>query len=98
LRISHAGLVFAAATMVTGTTAHVMVVWAHRFLPTSVSAPLLLAEPPIVGLAAWACFNQKPAAWAIVGSAIVLVALWGVVRSPAVENVEDQSPDPIPPT
>jgi drug/metabolite transporter (DMT)-like permease len=98
LRISGAGLGYAAATAVTGTTAHVLVVWAHRYLPTSVSAPLLLAEPPIVGLAAWACFDQRPATLAIVGSAVVLAALWGVVRSSAVERVEEQTPDPVPPT
>jgi drug/metabolite transporter (DMT)-like permease len=98
LRISEAGFGFAAATMATGTTAHLLVVWAHRYLPTSVSAPLLLAEPPIVGLAAWACFDQNPAALAIVGSAVVLAALWGVVRSSAVEHVEEQTPDPVPPT
>jgi drug/metabolite transporter (DMT)-like permease len=98
LRISGAGFGFAAATMAAGTTAHVLVVWAHRYLPTSVSAPLLLAEPPIVGLAAWACFDQQPAALAIAGSVVVLAALWGVVRSSAVEHVEEQTPDPVPPT
>src|SRR5271165_307595 len=98
LRIAPAALGFAAATMMTGTTGHVLVVWAHRYLPTSVSAPLLLAEPPIVGLAAWACFGQQPGALAVVGSIIVLGALWGVVRSPAVEHVEDELPDPGPPT
>jgi drug/metabolite transporter (DMT)-like permease len=98
LRIGAAALGYAAATMVCGTTGHVLVVWAHRYLPTSVSAPLLLAEPPIVGLAAWACFGQQPGALAAVGSVVVLGALWGVVRSPAVEHVEDELPDPGPPT
>ena len=98
LRISGPGFGFAAATAAAGTTAHVLVVWAHRYLPTSVSAPLLLAEPPIVGLAAWACFDQRPAALAILGSAVVLAALWGVVRSPAVERVETETSDPVPPT
>ena len=98
LAIGGPALGFAAATAVCGTTGHVLVVWAHRYLPTSVSAPLLLAEPPIVGLAAWACFGQQPGALAAVGSVIVLGALWGVVRSPAVEHVEDELPDPGPPT
>ena len=98
LGISGGGCGFAAATAAAGTTAHVLVVWAHRYLPTSVSAPLLLAEPPIVGLAAWACFDQRPAALAIVGSAVVLAALWGVVRSSAVERVETETADPVPPT
>ena len=97
LRISPAGFGYAAATMGAGTTAHVFVVWAHRFLPTSVSAPLLLAEPPIVGLGAWACFGQKPAELTVLGSAVVLAALWGVVRSPAVTHVEEQAPDPVSP-
>jgi drug/metabolite transporter (DMT)-like permease len=98
MRISGAGFGYAAATAVSGTTAHVLVVWAHRYLPASVSAPLLLAEPPIVGLAAWACFDQRPATFAIVGSGVVLAALWGIVRSSAVERVEGQTSDPVPPT
>ncbi len=97
LGLGAAAIGFAAATMVTGTTAHVLVVWAHRYLPTSVSAPLLLAEPPLVGLAAWLCFGQAVGVAAAVGSAVVLVALLGVVRSPAVEHVEEAAPDPAPP-
>ena len=33
------------ATMLFGTSAHLLLVWAHRYVPASLSAPLLLAEP-----------------------------------------------------
>ena len=44
LRLSPAASGYAAATMVVGTSAHVLMVWAHRFVPASVSAPFLLAH------------------------------------------------------
>jgi drug/metabolite transporter (DMT)-like permease len=75
----------------------VLVVWAHRFLAASVSAPLLLAQPAIVAVAAWVCFGESLGPLAVAGSVVVLVALWGMVRSPALEHVEDTSPDPAPP-
>jgi drug/metabolite transporter (DMT)-like permease len=98
LRISEAGFGFAAATMATGTTAHLLVVWAHRYLPTSVSAPLLLAEPPIVGLAAWACFDKSRQRSPSSDRQLCSPPCGGVVRSSAVEHIEDQTPDPVPPT
>ena len=88
---------WAAATMVIGTTAHVLVVWAHRYVPASVSAPMLLAQPPMVAIAAWICFGEAPGIVGIVGCGVVIGALWGMVRDPAVTRVEDETPDPLPP-
>lgn len=96
-RLSPAAFGYAAATMAVGTSAHVLVVWAHRFLAASVSAPLILAQPAIVAVAAWVFFGESLGPLAVAGSAVVLVALWGMVRSPAVEHVEDSSADPAPP-
>ena len=48
LRMTGDAYWWAAGTMVVGTSAHVLLVWAHRYVPASVSAPLLLAEPPLV--------------------------------------------------
>ncbi len=98
LAISGRGMFFAACTMVSGTTAHVLMVWAHRYVPTSVSSPLLLAEPPLVAAGAWVCFGESLSPIEIVGSAVVVASLWGVVRSPELEHAENEAPDPAPPT
>ena len=98
LGISSRGMLFAACTMVSGTTAHVLMVWAHRYVPTSVSSPLLLLEPPLVAAGAWACFGESLSPIEIVGSAVVVASLWGVVRSPELEHAEHDAPDPAPPT
>jgi drug/metabolite transporter (DMT)-like permease len=98
LHLRAAALGFAACTMVSGTTAHILMIWAHGYVPASVSAPLLLAEAPIVALAAWACFGQALGPVEILGSAIVVAALFGMVRTPAIALVEDEAPDLAPPT
>jgi drug/metabolite transporter (DMT)-like permease len=91
-------IAFAACTMVSGTTAHVLMVWAHRYVPTSVSSPLLLGEPPIVALGAWFWFGEALGPVEVIGSAVVVASLWGVVRSAELEHVEDDAVDPAPPT
>ena len=98
LEISGRGLFFAACTMVSGTTAHVLMVWAHRFVRPSISSPLTLGEPILVAAGAWIWFGESLNAIEIVGSAVVVVALWGVVRSHELEEVELPIPDPVPPT
>lgn len=98
LGISGRGLFFAACTTVSGTTAHVLVVWAHRYVPTAVSSPLLLGEAPLVGIGAWVWFGESVSLLAGVGSVIVVGSLWGIVRAPALEHVDQGVPDPSPPT
>jgi drug/metabolite transporter (DMT)-like permease len=91
-------IAWAAATMVSGTTAHVSMIWAHRYVPTSISSPLLLAEPPMVAVGAWVWFGESISAAEAVGSAVVVASLWGVTRSPELEHVEEDTVDPTPPT
>lgn len=98
LHMNGRGFVFAAYTMVAGTTAHVLVVWAHPYLPAAVSAPMLLAQPPIVAVGAWLWFGEELGAAEIVGSTVVVVALISLVRTPAVEHVEGTTADPVAPT
>jgi drug/metabolite transporter (DMT)-like permease len=98
LAISGRGLFFAACTMVSGTTAHVLMIWAHRYVPTSESSPLLLGEPPVVAAGAWAFFGEAVSLVEGIGSAVVVGSLWGVVRGPELEHVEHDAPDPAPPT
>jgi drug/metabolite transporter (DMT)-like permease len=88
---------YAALTMVVGTSAHLLAVWAHRWVPASVSSPMLLAQPVLIGAAAWALFGETPAAVQVAGALVVLVALAGMVRSPAYVHVEDDAADEVPP-
>jgi drug/metabolite transporter (DMT)-like permease len=92
------GYVYAGCVAFTGTTAHVFMIWAHRYLPASVSAPLLLAEPPLVAIGAWIWFDEVLSALEIVASLIVVAALVAVTRTPALEHAEELSPDPVAPT
>jgi drug/metabolite transporter (DMT)-like permease len=85
---------YAALVMVIGTSAHVTMLWAHRWVPASESAPVLLAEPPLVALAGWAVFGDAPGAFEIAGSLVVVCALVGVVRSTSVQEIDDEAIEP----
>jgi drug/metabolite transporter (DMT)-like permease len=98
LGISRRGMFFAVCTMIAGTTAHVLMIWAHRHVPTSVSSPMLLGETPIVAAGAWVFFGESVTLLEGVGAAVVVTSLWGVTRGPELEHVEHDVPDPAPPT
>ena len=100
LAISGKGLFFAVCTMIAGTAAHVLMIWAHRYVPTSVSSPLLLGEPPLVAAGAWIWFGESLGPVEIIGSAVVVASLFGVVRSPDLQEAEAEQDigDPITPT
>ena len=89
VQVSGHALGYAAAVMVLGTCAHVTMVWAHRYVPASESAPVLLAEPPMIAVAGWVAFGDAPGALEIIGSMVVVGSLVGVVRSPVVDEVEE---------
>jgi drug/metabolite transporter (DMT)-like permease len=98
LGISGRGLFFAMCTMIAGTAAHVLMIWAHRHVPTSISSPMLLGETPIVAAGAWVCFGESITVLEGIGSAVVVASLWGVTRGPELEHVEHDVPDPGPPS
>jgi len=98
LAISGRGLFFAACTAVSGTSAHVLMVYAHRYVPTSISAPFILGEPPLVAAGAWVFFGESLGPVEIIGSLVVVASLWGVVRSPELERIEGPDVDPVAPT
>jgi drug/metabolite transporter (DMT)-like permease len=98
LGISKRGLFFAICTMIAGTAAHVLVIWAHRHVPTSVSSPMLLGETPVVAAGAWVFFGESVTLLQGAGAAVVVASLWGVTRGPELEHVEHDVPDPAPPT
>jgi drug/metabolite transporter (DMT)-like permease len=90
-------LFFAMCTMIAGTAAHVLMIWAHRHVPTSVSSPMLLGETPLVAAGAWVFFDETVTPLQALGSAVVVASLWGVARAPELEHVEHDVPDPTPP-
>ncbi len=94
LAISGRGMFFAACTAVSGTTGHALMVYAHKYLPTATSSPFVLAEPPLVAIGGWVFFGESLNAVEIIGSAVVVGSLWGVVRSPALEHTEGPEGDP----
>lgn len=94
LAISGRGLFFATCTMLGGTAAHVLMIWAHRHVPTSVSSPLLLGETPLVAAGAWVFFGESLTVLEGVGAAVVVASLWGVASGPALEQVEHDVLDP----
>jgi drug/metabolite transporter (DMT)-like permease len=85
---------YAAFVMVIGTGAHITMVWAHRYVPASESAPILLAEPSMITVGGWAVFGDAPGAVEIIGSIVVVSCLVGVVRDAAVEDVADETLEP----
>ena len=52
----------------------------------------------MVAIGAWVCFGESLSPIEIVGSAVVVASLWGVVRSSELEHAENDVPDPAPPT
>jgi drug/metabolite transporter (DMT)-like permease len=98
LHMPSEGFVYAGCVAFTGTAAHVLMIWAHRYLPASHSAPLLLAEPPLVAIGAWIWFNEALSAVEIVASLVVVAVLVAVARTPALEHAEELAPDPVAPT
>ncbi len=98
LRISGNGLFYATLTMIAGTSAHVLMIWAHRHVATSVSSPLLLGEAPLVATGAWVFFGESISVLQGVGAVVVVGSLLGVTRGEELEHVEHDVPDPTPPS
>jgi drug/metabolite transporter (DMT)-like permease len=97
LAMPRAAIGYAFLTMLVGTSAHLLLVWAHRYVPASVSAPLLLAEPVLVAAGAWVFFGETLGALEIAGALVVLCVLRGMVRAAALTNVDEETADPAPP-
>ncbi len=98
LGISANGLFFATCTMLGGTTAHVLMIWAHRHVPASVSSPMMLGETPLVAGGGWVFFGESIGVLEGIGAAAVVGSLWGVTRGAELERVDHDVPDPAPPS
>jgi drug/metabolite transporter (DMT)-like permease len=94
LHLGGHALGYAAGVMVIGTAAHITMVWAHRYVPASESAPVLLAEPPMVALGGWLAFGDAPGPLELAGSLVVVGALIGVARTEAEVDGDDDTNEP----
>lgn len=73
------GFVLAMA-LIPGTMGHGLIVWAHRFVNASVTSLIGLLTPVISMASAWLVYNQDVAPLQMLGAAVVLLSLAGVVR------------------
>ncbi|MFM8505319.1 MAG: DMT family transporter [Acidimicrobiaceae bacterium] len=69
-----------AMTLFSGTIGHSFMLWAQKYVDASVSSLILLLGPVISSIGAWLVYNQNISLIQIVGGAVVLTSLAGVVR------------------
>ncbi|MGQ0831429.1 MAG: DMT family transporter [Microthrixaceae bacterium] len=81
LAVDHSTLVLAALTAVFGTIAHILVAWAHRFLPVALSSLFVLSQPALIAVLAWVAFDEALSPLHVLGGAIVLGSLVRIVMS-----------------
>ncbi len=66
--------------LIPGVLGHGLMVWAHRFVNASVTSLIALLVPVISMASAWIVYDQDVAPLQMLGAAIVLLSLAGVVR------------------
>ena len=98
LRMSGSAYFWVTATMVFGTAAHLLLVWAHRYVPASLSAPFLLAEPPLVAIGAWVFFGEALTAGRDLRVARCRRGALGHGPQPRGSPRRGRHPDLVPPT
>ena len=69
-----------AMTLFSGTIGHSFMIWAQKYVDASVSSLILLLGPVISSIGAWLVYGQNISLMQVVGGAVVLVSLAGVVR------------------
>ena len=69
-----------AMTLFSGTIGHSFMLWAQKYVDASVSSLILLLGPVISSAGAWLVYGQQISLVQVIGGAIVLVSLAGVVR------------------
>lgn len=85
LAVDRTTVVLAALTALFGTVGHVLVAWAHRYLPATLSSMFLLSQPVLIAVLAWVAFREALHPLDILGGAIVLGSLTGIVRRSGTE-------------
>lgn len=69
-----------AMTLFSGTIGHSFMLWAQKYVDASVSSLILLLGPVVSSIGAWLVYDQQISVMQVVGGAVVLVSLAGVVR------------------
>ncbi len=69
-----------AMTLFSGTIGHSFMIWAQKYVDASVSSMILLLGPVISSTGAWLVYKQQISLIQMLGGAVVLVSLAGVVR------------------
>ena len=69
-----------AMTLFSGTIGHSFMLWAQKYVDASVSSMILLLGPVISSAGAWLIYKQQISLTQVLGGAVVLVSLAGVVR------------------
>ena len=69
-----------AMTLFSGTIGHSFMLWAQKYVDASVSSLILLLGPVISSTGAWLVYGQQISLVQVIGGAIVLASLAGVVR------------------
>jgi len=67
-------------TLFSGTIGHSFMLWAQKYVDASVSSLILLLGPVISSIGAWLVYNQNISVIQVIGGAVVLASLAGVVR------------------
>jgi len=81
LEISLSDLGFLIAmTLFSGTIGHSFMIWAQKYVDASVSSMILLLGPVISSTGAWLVYKQQISLVQLLGGAVVLASLAGVVR------------------
>ncbi len=69
-----------AMTLFSGTIGHSFMIWAQKYVDASVSSMILLLGPVISSTGAWLVYKQQISLIQLLGGAVVLASLAGVVR------------------
>ena len=69
-----------AMTLFSGTIGHSFMLWAQKYVDASVSSMILLLGPVISSAGAWLVYKQEISLTQVLGGAVVLASLAGVVR------------------
>ena len=69
-----------AMTLFSGTIGHSFMLWAQKYVDASVSSLILLLGPVISSIGAWLVYSQNISVMQVIGGAVVLSSLAGVVR------------------
>ena len=87
-----------AMTLFSGTIGHSFMVWVQKHVDVSVSSMILLLGPVISSIGAWLVYKQQISLIQMLGGAVVLASLAGVVRLTNTTKLKNEllsSADPL---